>query len=144
MAITDGSEPIDDAEVLYRRIPDSKGWYDAGSPPSSLSPDAFRPTENDTTGLSLSRAKYKSVEDAALGRPGKTFWVAKLLAGEMRLHGIELVPRPLPGDPGHAEIPSMTYPVRKSAECEGRTVLLAGKLTLEIFGPFTTPLSEES
>ena len=57
----DGSEPIADHEIPYRRIPAASGFYDPLVDPNP-SPMAFRPTTQDTTGLSLSRAKYKSVE----------------------------------------------------------------------------------
>ncbi len=34
---------------------------------------------NDVTGLSISRAKYKSIQDAAKGFRGKAYYVAVLL-----------------------------------------------------------------
>lgn len=76
-----GSEPISDDELLYRRVPIR--WYD----PSTGRPfdEAFAPhKENDLTGLSVSRAKYKSIEQAARGMPGKRYYVATLRAGDLR------------------------------------------------------------
>ncbi len=55
--MSDGTEPIDDMEILYRRIPVSQGYYDP-KVDSKPSPLAFKPTKSDTTGLSLYRAKY--------------------------------------------------------------------------------------
>ena len=41
-------------------------------------------TRNDVTGLSVSRAKYKSIQDAAKGLRGKAYYVAVLRAGDLR------------------------------------------------------------
>lgn len=98
----DDSEPIADDEVLYRRVPASMGWY---SPEMGLDPRAFAPHKtNDATGLSISRKKHKTVEEAARGQPGKSYYVAILRAGDLRKQGIAVEPRSLPGDPGHAEM----------------------------------------
>ena len=71
-----------------------------------VQPEAFAPhKERDVTGLSVSRAKYKSIEEAARGQPGKAYFVAVLPAGELRQAGITIEPRPRHGDPGHAELP---------------------------------------
>ncbi len=65
----DGSEPVADHKIRYRRIPATSGFYDPHVDPNP-SPLAFRPTQLDTTGLSLSRAKYKTLEQAGQGREG--------------------------------------------------------------------------
>jgi len=79
----EGSEPVADHEILYRRIPATGGFYDPHVDPNP-SPLAFRPTQLDTTGLSLSRAKYKTLEQAGQGREGKQYFVAVLRAGDLR------------------------------------------------------------
>ena len=53
--MSDGWEPVADHEILYRRIPANSGFYDPRVDPKP-SPLAFRPTQLDTTGLSLARA----------------------------------------------------------------------------------------
>ena len=132
----DGSEPINDDEILYRRIPVSQDWYDPRRD-ERPSPEAFRPQEYDTTGISLSRnAEYKTIEAAGRGRSRKGYYVAEVRAGELRKHGIEVVPRPEPDDPGHVEIPAMNYAARKSDLVEGWKVLLAEELCLSVHGPF--------
>jgi hypothetical protein len=90
-----GSEPVSDDELLYRRIPTSTGWYDANRVPP-LEPEAFRPNRNDQAGISVARAKYKSVDQAAIGRAGKAYFVAVLRAGDLRAAGMEVAARPLP------------------------------------------------
>ena len=105
-----------------------------------VQPEAFAPhKERDVTGLSVSRAKYKSIEEAARGRPGKAYLVAVLPAGELRQAGITIEPRPRHGDPGHAELPKLNAANRKDpGTLELQNALVA--LTLRVEGPF--PASE--
>jgi len=135
-------EPISDDELLYRRIPAALHLYDPNAAPQLL-PDAFRPNANDTTGLSVYRAKYKSVEEAARGRPDKQYYLAVLRAGDLRASGIEVVARPLESDPGHAEIPALTYQDRKTDRVLEWKVLLALKLCLRVEGPFPRQQPQE-
>ena len=132
-SLDDGTEPIADEEFLYRRVPASTGWY---SPESGLKPEAFAPHKtNDTTGLSLSRAKYKSAEDAARGQPGKSYYVVSLRAADLRTRGIAVDPKPLPGDPGHAELPGLNSDNRKQDSTLERQRILVS-LAVQIEGPF--------
>ena len=133
--MSDGSEPIADHEILYRRIPAASGFYDPLVDPSP-SPLAFRPTTYDTTGLSLSRAKYTDLDQAGRGREGKRYYVAVLRAGELRRLGIEVVPKPLESDPGHCEIAELTFANRKAMPFAEWQALLAEQLCLRIEGPF--------
>mgnify|MGYP007026272002 CR=1 FL=1 len=110
-----GSEPVLDEEILYRRIPASTNWYDPDRTPP-LEAEAFRPNRNDESGVSLARAKYKTVEQAACGRAGKQYYVAVLRAGDMRAAGVDVAARPLADDPSHTEIPGLTYDNRKSKQ----------------------------
>ena len=107
-----GGEPVLDDELLYRRIPVSTKWYDLDRTPT-LEPEAFRPNRNDDTGISVSRAKYKTVRQAATGRAGRKYYVAVVRARDLRGAGMEVAARPLSDDPSHAEITSLTYGNRK-------------------------------
>ncbi len=136
-----GGEPIEDDELLYRRIPTSTGWYDPDT--GILKSEAFGPHKTrDVTGLSLHRTKHKTIEEAARGRPGESYFVAVLRAGDLRQRGIEIVPRPdLPDghrDPAHAETPGLNSESRKSSETLERQRVLAEGLTLRVEGPFPT------
>jgi hypothetical protein len=133
-----GSEPLLDDELLYRRIPASTSWYDPKRTPP-LQPEAFRPNRNDQTGISLARAKYKTTQQAALGRAGKQYYVAVLRAGDIRAAGMEVAAQPLPDDPGHAQITSLTYDGRKSKQAIQWRTLLAEQLCLRVEGTFFTP-----
>jgi hypothetical protein len=135
MPVANGTEPISDDELLYRRIPVSQGWYNPDMT-HPLSPKAFRPQRHDLTGLSVSRAKYRTVQDAAQGREGKSYYVAVLRAGDLRSHCIRVEPRPREGDLGHSELPDMTYDTRDSDQVHNWTVTLAHQLCLRVEGPF--------
>jgi hypothetical protein len=138
MSPSDGTEPIKDDEILYRRIPVSQKWFDPTADPR-LSPQAFHPIKQDTTGLSLSRAKYKTVEEAAEGPSAQGYYVAGVKAGELRERGIAVIPDPLPDDPGHCELPGLTYSNRHCDQSEELKVQLAHELTWWVAGPFLPP-----
>jgi hypothetical protein len=109
--VANGHEPIADDELLYRRVPES--YYDATTGrPLHL---AFGPHKmNDTTGLSLARAKYKTAAEAANSpQPGKRFYIAVLRAADVRLAGMAIDPRPTPDDPAHCEFPDLRTDNRK-------------------------------
>lgn len=133
--VDDGAEPVADEELLYRRVPASTGWYDPTT--GVLRAEAFIPhRNNDETGLSVSRSKYKSIEEAGQGRPGKSYFVAVLRAKDLRENGIQVHPCPLPEDPGHAELPDLTSANRKNDLTLERARLLAETLTQSVQGPF--------
>ena len=140
MAEPAGTEPIEDAELIYRRIPVSTGWYANGH----LSPEAFDPhPQRDITGISVSRSKYKTLEGAAKGPGRRGYFVAVFRAQDLRQNGIDVVPRPIhsenPGspeyDPGHAEIPALTAENRNSAAALEMKLALT-TLAIEVKGPF--------
>ena len=137
----DAIDPIDDDELLYRRIPTSTDWYDPSL--RELTPQAFAPhKKRDTSGLSVSRAKYKSIEEAARGRPGKSYYVAVLRAGDLRNCGINAIPRPKTPDgfdKAHAELPDLNAANHDSDETISRQRLLAEELCLRVEGPYLTP-----
>jgi len=134
MRVEDGTEPITDDELLYRRVSVNSGWY---SPSTGLDPRAFAPHKTeDVTGISVDRAKYKRIEEAAKGRPGKSYFVAVLQAGDLKQQGISAVPRPEPDDPGHAELPELNSGNRRSDRTQDLQVLLV-KLTRRVEGPFS-------
>ena len=140
MAELAGTEPIDDDELIFRRIPVSMSWYANGQ----LSPEAFDPDpKRDITGISVSRSKYKSLEEAAKGPSKKGYFVAVFREKDLRQRGIDVAPRPIHPedprhpeyDPGHAEFPDLTAQSRGSSEAE-ETKLALTTLAIEVKGPF--------
>ena len=128
-----GTEPIEDTELLFRRV--RLDLYDA-TRDSKLSPHAFRPVESDSQGLSIYRAKYISAENTARNDRGKRYFIAVLRAGDLRAKGIEVVPRPSQEDPGHAELPGLRYENRREVHAEEWQEVLANELCLRVEGPF--------
>ena len=139
----DEINPITDEEFLYRRVPELMPWFDPAT--RTLKSFAFRPDkQRDVTGLSVTRAKFKSVEQAARGRPGKSYYVAVLRAGDLRNANIRVVPQPnLPDgfDISHAELPDLRADNYKSTETLERQRTLAEELCLQVEGPFETEQS---
>ncbi|MCX7421623.1 MAG: hypothetical protein NT013_19040 [Planctomycetia bacterium] len=141
MAELDGTEPIDDHELLYRRIPVSMGWYSGGT----LSPEAFNPRQDELTGVSIYRDKYKTLEEVAKGKGKKGYFVAVFRAGDLRQHGIDVVPRPNTTDgydPGHAELPGLTAENCETASAREKKLALS-TLAIDVKGPFVaTPTNQ--
>jgi len=137
MSYGDGTERLDDDELIYRRVLVSHDLFNPET--GELSPEAFRPLRHDETGISVDRAKYRTVREAAEGRNRKGYVVAVLRVGDIRRAGLDVVRRPMASNPGHAEIPALNYADRKTDEAEQWKVLLARKLTLRVEGPFMPP-----
>ena len=132
----DGTEPVADDELLYRRIPVSQRWYDPAADPKPML-QAFRPRPDDVTGLSVVRGEfYSTPEEAAQGPSKSGYFVAVLRVGDLRAHGIEVVARPVEGILGHAEITNLTAANRDSDKAKGIMELLAERLCLRVEGPF--------
>lgn len=131
MSLQPGNEPIGDDEILYRRIPVSKGWYSS----TGLSPEAFDPRDDEATGISFYRRKYKTLEESAKGKGKKGYYVAVFRASDLIAKGIQVVPRPQPDDPGHAELPALTCHNRMTDEALNVKKLLAS-LPESVEGPF--------
>jgi hypothetical protein len=129
----DGTEPVTRDELLYRRIPVSKGWYDERN---GVSPEAFDPRKNEVGGISLFRSKYKTVQEVAKGPSKRGYYVAVLRAGDLIKEGIQIAPRPdPPHSPGHVELPSLTCENRNTSEALERKHILV-RLCLWVEGPF--------
>ena len=122
------ANPLKTTSCCIAASPHQRVWYDPAT--GVLNSEAFGPHKTrDTSGLSVPRAKYKSIEEAAHGQPGKSYFVAVLRAGDLRQRGIDVVPRPvLPDgrrDPAHAELPDLNGSVRKADQTLERQRILA-------------------
>lgn len=136
--VADEIELITDDELLYRRVPASTGWFDPVS--RELKPAAFGPhKERDVTGISVTRARYKSIEQAACGQPGKSYFVAVLRVGDLRQANYVVNPQPnVPGgyDISHAELPDLNATNYRASKTLERQRELAKHLCLRVEGPF--------
>jgi len=88
--MADEPTPIEDDEILYRRIPVSKEWYDG----KTVYAEAFEPRSNEHSGISLFRAKFRSLEEVAKGPAKQGYYVASLSVADLRRVGIIVEPRP--------------------------------------------------
>lgn len=134
MFADEGNQTVDEEEYIYRRIPVSKGWYNPDT--NLLSPEAFNPIKYDTTGLSVSRAIVTTIENAAQGPSPHGYYVAILRVGDLRKWGMDVVSKHLESNPGHAEIPGLTYQNKNTDQAKEWKVFLAHELTLRVEGPF--------
>lgn len=132
-------EAIGDEEIIYRRIPIT--WFDAER--DEVKPDAFKPRSDDTSGISVTRScskrhpEFLSIEDfASSGSSPRGYFVACLNVGELRQNNIDVVPKPLHDNLGHAEIPQLTYANKRDTSSQELMVLLAHKLVDHVHGPF--------
>lgn len=134
--MNEGWESVDDDEIVYRRLPIKPEFYNPAIS-ENPTPIAFRPREADSTGLSVFRAKFVSAEQVAKNPENRSYYVISFRVGDLRANGIEVVSRPVPEKPGHAEITSLTFQNRKTDSAREVQQLLAQKLWLRIEGPYT-------
>ncbi|MGH7137892.1 MAG: hypothetical protein ACREHD_19250, partial [Pirellulales bacterium] len=64
-------DPISDDEIVYRRVPVSQGWVTE----HGISMNSFKPRPDDDTGISVYRARFLSVEQAAKGLSKQGYYV---------------------------------------------------------------------
>ncbi len=134
MSTEPGSDPIRDDEILFRRL--ARVYYDPEKS-DKPSPVGFRPTDEDLTGLSLSRQKYISAKDVAeYGSLGKNYYVAAIKVSELRNYGIDVIQKPIAGNPGHAEVPGLRLENRSTNDAKEWQNMIAENLCFDILGPY--------
>jgi hypothetical protein len=100
-------DEIGDEEHILRHIPGGSLWQAAG--PRITSANFQLRHDRNETGISVTRLKIttpRRLLDLVGGSPEKDSRVASALVKEVRAVGLRVVPKPLPEDPGHAEIQS--------------------------------------
>ncbi len=121
----DEHEPVEESEFVYRRIP--RAYFKAGLPAPILR-EAFRPSANDTTGLSVFRARFAQPLDTLVNvHPARIndYYVARLPVRALQDLGLTVRPDPLPGGPpGHAVIPELTSAAYRAQKDHWKTVFV--------------------
>jgi hypothetical protein len=106
----DEHEPIQDDEFVYRRI--HRNFYDANIP-TCIRREAFRPSYNDDTGLSVFRAAFVQPADTLANIEASKqndYYVVRIAMQDLHRLGLTVVPEPDPdGPPGHAVIPELSW-----------------------------------
>src|SRR5438128_668080 len=121
----DELEPVDDSEFVYRRI--HPQFFDPALA-VAVQLEAFRPSRNDNTGLSVFRARFARPEDCLPSDPAKAagYFMARLAVADLRNHGLTVQPEPVPaGPPGHAVIPELSWASYDGDRAHWRPILLA-------------------
>jgi hypothetical protein len=120
---------VPDEEFVLRRI--HKNHVDPG-PPLVVGLAAFRPTPEDSAGLSVYRAKHVSPANVeASGRKPGEYYVARLSVLQLRYLGLSVkADEQSQGPTGHALIPELSLPAyqqdkQKSRELQMRLAELA-------------------
>jgi hypothetical protein len=105
--MSQGQDPVSDDEQVLRRV--HKSHYDA-SLSVAIHFAAFRPSKQDTSGLSVFREKYISAaEVAAASRKPQECFVVRLLVSTLRDLKLSVIAEEDPvGLPGHAVIPELS------------------------------------
>lgn len=102
--------PVDASEFVYRRI--HRSFLDPALE-LRVQPAAFRPNENDRTGLSVFRARF--VQPAGtlanvLESKRAEYVIARIAVEQLTRLGLTVIPEPdLTGPPGHAIIPELAW-----------------------------------
>jgi hypothetical protein len=131
MPIDQETSPVPDEEFVLRRI--HKNHVDPG-PPVVIGLAAFRPTPEDSAGLSVYREKHVSPADvdSSARKPGE-YYVARLSVRQLRQLRLNVIEDEQPQGPaGHALIPELSLSTYqqdkpKSRELQVRLAELAGQ-----------------
>ena len=106
----DELQPVGDSEFIYRRIPQSFCDPNLPFPIPAL---AFRPNQNDTTGISVFRARFVSPSEtlaAVDANKRNTYFVAQLAVSNLKRLGLTVIPEPDPDGPvGHCVVPELSW-----------------------------------
>jgi len=134
----DERQPVEDSEFVYRRI--HRSFFDP-TVPIPIRMAAFRPNENDTTGLSVFRARFVQPPDTLANvDKAKTndYYVVGLSVRDLRNLGLTVNPEPAAVGPrGHAVIPELRWQVYASQKdlCKPLLVELAKLASANIVHP---------
>ena len=104
----DENDPINDDEFVLRRVVNLPDYYDPTLPAPTRT-NAFRPTDDDLTGISVYREAFVSAEAVArAGGSEKGYYVARLPVAGIRALGLTVTPDPQPDLlPGHSLVPEI-------------------------------------
>lgn len=105
--MSQGESPATDSGSVYRLI--HKNFYREGLP-LPVQPEAFRPTDRDSDGLSVFLEGSATPDQALLAVPADKrhlYYVARIPALELHQLGLSLRDAPIEEAPGQAVIPEM-------------------------------------
>src|SRR5690349_16137699 len=117
--------PVADDEFVLRRI--HRNYYQADLP-MPVTVAAFRPNENDTTGLSVFRDRCVQPADVLANLDAdkkKNYYVARIPVSALRQLGLTILPEPDANGPaGHAVIPELSHAAYHADKKRSREIQL--------------------
>jgi hypothetical protein len=121
----DENDPVDESEFVLRRI--HLSFFDpALSTP--IRAEAFRPLQNDESGLSVFRALFVQPAGTLAGidaSKAKNYYVARLEVRRLRGLGLTVEPDPIAvGPPGHAVIPELIWSAYIAQKRQWKAILV--------------------
>jgi hypothetical protein len=124
--MNDQFEPVAAEEYVYRRVHSA---FHASHLSVSIQFPAFRPNQEDTTGISLFRAKFLyPAETLTSVSPNKQadYYVARLAVRDLLALGLSVSPEPEPAGPaGHCVIPELCWSTYEADKKRLKPILLA-------------------
>lgn len=120
--MTPAASPISPDESVYRRIHKNQC---AIRGPQIILPAGFRPSQQDTAGLSVYRESFVTAQEvAAAGRKPGEYYVVRLSVGALLGLGLTVVADEQPqGPPGHASIPELSLAAYQDKKVAMKIVL---------------------
>ena len=123
------NDAVQDDELVLRRVLNQTDIIDL-SLPNPVQRIAFRPTNQDDTGISLFRSLFATPSEIAdRGTNPKGYYIVELPVNELMAIGLEIIPDPRDDQPkGHSLVPQLNclYDVFD----KGQTKILQYKLVL--------------
>lgn len=121
----DERDPVDHSEFVYRRI--HRSFFTAGAP-TPVWPWAFRPNQNDATGISVFRASFATPTSILADvDPTKVddYYIARLSVAALRNLGLTVEPEPVAGgSPGHAVVPELSWSAYQAKKQQVKPILV--------------------
>ena len=102
------NDAVQDDELVLRRVLNQADIIDL-SLPKPVQRIAFRPTDQDDTGISIFRSLFATPDEVAnRGTNPKGYYIVELPVNELMAIGLEVVPDPRDDQPkGHSLIPKL-------------------------------------
>lgn len=122
--MTDQSDPVTADEVVFRRVAGNPSQYNPALE-IPVTPGAFNPSDQDVDGLSVFRALFTTPEEiSSSGRKPNSYYVVRLLVGDIHALGLNVVADPREDQPpGHALIRELNKYTKRTRLKELRLAL---------------------
>lgn len=147
MDTEDGGDRIADDEIVYRRVL-ARSDYCIPDSDRPIQWIAYKPSERDSSGISVWRAKYVQPDQAIrTAKSGRSYYLIALKVRDLRQLGAKVVASPEEGGFGHATITSLSWNRYRGSQKKD-VMELASRIAFEasgvVLGPFHVPDAESN